>query len=131
MHIAPQPQTDSLSRKIIGAAIQVHKTLGPGFLESIYEASLCVELDRRRIPIERQRIVPIVYCDVEVGEHRLDVVVDDTIVVELKACKGIEPVHYATLRSYLQATGLPRGLLINFSDVRLDFRSVRLTQDHS
>jgi GxxExxY protein len=90
-----QLEYEALTGGIIGAAIEVHRQLGPGFLESIYESALAIELTSRRIPFERQIGIPILYRNAEVGVHRLDLYVADQIVVELKAVKDIEDVHYA------------------------------------
>lgn len=106
---------ERLTDKIIGSAIEVHKKLGPGFLESIYENALIIELQKQNFKIERQREVVINYDGVEVGRHRLDLIVDDTIIIELKAVKNIEDVHFAIVRSYLKALGKEHGLIINFS----------------
>ncbi len=86
---------EDLTEKIIGCAIEVHKKLGPGFLESIYENAFTIELQRQNLQIERQREVTIEYDGFEIGRHRLDLIVNDTIVVELKAVKNIEDVHFA------------------------------------
>jgi len=93
----------TLTEKIIKCAIEVHKRLGPGFLESIYENALVIELQRENLQIEQQREVVIKYDGVEVGRHRLDLIVADTIVVELKAVKNIEDIHFAIVKSYLKA----------------------------
>jgi GxxExxY protein len=106
---------EPLSARIIEAAIAVHKALGPGFLESIYHAALRVALSRSGIPYENKKGVCIYFEGVEVGLHQLDLLVDGQIVVELKAIKALEDVHFATVRSYLSATGLRVGLLFNFN----------------
>jgi GxxExxY protein len=106
---------EELTDKIIGCAIEVHKKLGPGFLESIYENAFIIELQRKGLPFERQKEVAIQYDGVEVGKHRLDLIVADTIVVELKAIRNIEDIHFVIVRSYLKALGKEHGLLINFS----------------
>ena len=85
---------ESLTEKIIGCAITVHKKLGPGFLESIYENAFIIELQKQNLQVEKQREVVIKYDDFEVGRHRLDLIVADTIVVELKAVKNIEDIHF-------------------------------------
>ncbi|HXM74182.1 MAG TPA: GxxExxY protein [Chthoniobacterales bacterium] len=87
---------------IIAAAIAVHRELGPGFLESIYEQALAVEFALRGIAFIRQKAVPLFYRDHQIGEHRLDFLVDDKIVVELKAVDALENVHFAIVRSYLK-----------------------------
>ncbi len=105
---------EPLSGRIIEAAIQVHKELGPGFLESIYESALKVALRHCGIVYEAQREVAIIFEGEEVGVHRLDLLVDGEIVVELKAIKALEDIHFAQVRSYLKATSLRVGLLMNF-----------------
>lgn len=116
-----------LSRRIIGAAIAVHKALGPGFLEKVYEQALVHELAKCELATEQQKPVVVFYDGHAVGEHRLDLVVACRVVIELKACKAIEDVHLATIRSYLKATGLPLGLVMNFARPTLDVRRVVLT----
>jgi GxxExxY protein len=106
---------ESLTEQIIGCAIEVHKRLGPGFLESIYENAFVLELRKRKLQVEQQREVIVKYDGVEIGRHRLDLIVADTIVVELKAVKNIEDIHFAIVKSYLKALGKEHGLLINFS----------------
>jgi GxxExxY protein len=115
---------ETLTEKIIGCAIEVHKKLGPGFLESIYENAFIIELQKQNLQVERQREVVIKYDSVEVGRHRLDIIVNDTIVVELKAVKNIEDVHFAIVKSYLKALGKEHGLLINFSKPVLEVKRV-------
>lgn len=107
-------QTD-LSGQIIGAAIRVHETLGPGFLEAIYEEALCIELEAMGLKYARQFPVKLIYRDKPIGEHRLDLLVEGKIVVELKAVVDFEPIHFAITRSYLKATGCEVGLLLNFA----------------
>jgi len=113
-----------LTESIIGAAIEVHRTLGPGFLESVYEEALQVELKRRGIPHERQRETTISYKGVRVGVHRVDLLVKRRIVVELKATKEIDLVHIVVVRSYLQALRLDHGLILNFATAPLGIRRV-------
>jgi GxxExxY protein len=115
---------EELTERIIGCAIEVHKKLGPGFLESIYENAFIIELQKQNIQVERQREVVIKYDDFEVGRHRLDLIVNDTIVVELKAVKNIEDIHFAIVKSYLKALGKEHGLLINFSKPILEVKRV-------
>lgn len=110
---------NDLSRQVIGAAIEVHRHLGPGLLESIYENALCIELTLRGVPFVRQHRVELQFKCHTVGDGRLDLLVGDHLVVELKAVERIEPVHEAHLLSYLRTTGLPLGLLINFNVPRL------------
>jgi GxxExxY protein len=113
------------TESIIAAAIAVHRELGPGFLESIYEQALAVEFALRGIAFIRQHPVPLFYRDHQIGEHRLDFLVEDRIVVELKAIDALENVHFAIVRSYLKATGLADGLILNFSSMPLTIKRVR------
>jgi len=110
--------------RIIGTAIEVHRTLGPGFLESVYENAVSIELAQRGIPFVRQLTVPIRYRNAEVGAHVLDLLVEDQIVVELKAVRNLEDIHYVVLRSYLKATGREHGLLLNFAKPTLEIKRV-------
>jgi GxxExxY protein len=113
-----------LSEAIIGAAITVHRELGPGFLEQVYENALSLELSARGIPIQRQLPVSVVYRGVEVGLHRLDLVVDKRLVVELKAVRALDNVHFAIVRSYLNAISLDHGLILNFAKTTLEIKRV-------
>jgi len=113
---------EELTGRIIGAAIEVHREIGPGFLESVYEAALCIELRHRSIPFERQVPVPVIYKGVEVHLHRLDLFVANEIVVELKAVKELVPVHFAVARSYLRAAGREHGLVLNFARTKLEVK---------
>jgi GxxExxY protein len=113
-----------ITDKILAAAIRVHRELGPGFLESIYEEALCIELAAMGLTFERQKSVEIHYRDQVVGLHRLDLLVESRVVVELKAIKEFEPIHYSVVRSYLKATGLATGLLLNFHSVPLGIKRV-------
>lgn len=94
----------------------MHRQLGPGFLESVYEEALAVELELRGIRVDRQRPIPLIYKSHTIGEHRLDFLVESTLVVELKAVEKFLPIHRAQLISYLKAASLPLGLLINFNE---------------
>jgi GxxExxY protein len=107
---------NELSRKIIRAAIEVHKHLGPGLLESVYEECLSRELSLRYLSFERQKPLPIIYKGKELDcGYRLDIVVENKIILELKSCNNIEPIHKAQLLTYLKLTGLNLGLLLNFN----------------
>ena len=107
---------NELSRKIIGAAIEVHKALGPGLLESAYEECLCHEFGLKGLSNERQKPLPVIYKGRELDcGYRLDVVVENAIILELKACERIEPIHQAQLLTYLKLSGLKLGLLLNFN----------------
>ena len=115
---------EELTGRIIGAAITVHKELGPGFIESIYEESLAVEFDHLGIAYERQKPVTILYRGRPVGEHRLDFLVENRVVVELKAVLQLEKIFFVITRSYLKATGKTTGLLINFASMPLAVKRV-------
>ena len=117
-------EREDITGRVIGAPIEVHRELGPGFLEAVYEAALVVELRHRGIPFVRQQAVPIVYRGVEVGLHRLDLLVEDQVVVELKAVRDFLPEHFAVVRSYLKATQREHGLLLNFSKPALEIKRV-------
>ncbi|HEX3870916.1 MAG TPA: GxxExxY protein [Pirellulales bacterium] len=106
---------DALSGRVIEAAIEVHKALGPGFLESIYESAMRVALRHREIAFESQYCINIAFEGEQVGTHRLDLMVEKQLVIELKAIKDLDDIHYAQVRSYLKATGLAVGLLLNFN----------------
>jgi len=107
---------EDLTEQIIGAAIEVHKSIGPGLLESIYEECLCHELTLRGLRFERQLIVPVLYKGVKLEcKHRCDVLVENTVVLELKTVDRILPIHQAQLLTYLRLLSKPVGLIINFN----------------
>ena len=99
----------------LGAALEVHRTLGPGFLESIYEQALCAELLSRAVPFRRQVPITVRYKGQIVGQGQLDLLIGQRLVVELKAVEALAPIDAVQLRSYLKATGLTLGLLVNFN----------------
>ena len=108
--------SNQLSNKIIGAAIEVHKALGPGLLESAYEECLFQELELRGLHYERQKPLPVVYKGNKLDcGYRLDVVVENAIVLELKSCEKIEPIYEAQILTYLKLSGLHLGLILNFN----------------
>ncbi len=111
----PTKQEDFLAHEVIGAAIEVHRVLGPGLLESVYEEALCIELTERRIPFVRQKRIDLIYKGHTIGAGRLDILVDDTVVVELKAVEALTDVHLAQVLSYLRTAGYRLGLLLNFN----------------
>ena len=113
-----------LSYRIMKAAFEVHNTLGPGFLESIYEEALACEFGLRGISFERQRPVVVLYKGREIGVHRLDLVVEGQIILELKAVTALTDVFKQQVLSYLKATGLELGILLNFGASRV--QSVRI-----
>lgn len=117
-------QYEQLTSLILGAAIDVHKALGPGYLESVYANALEIGLREREVPYAREFDVPLRFHDHLVGHHRLDWLVDDRVVVELKAVEGLAPVHFAQLRSYLISTGMSVGLLLNFNAPVLEVKRV-------
>ncbi len=111
-----QGERDSLTDSVIGLAIEVHRALGPGLLESAYQECLCYELKANGIAFERQVALPVVYKSVNLDcGYRMDLVVDDRLVVELKTVEKILPVHEAQLLTYLRLSGIRTGLLLNFN----------------
>jgi GxxExxY protein len=111
----PDQSLDQLAREVIGAAIDVHREIGPGFLESVYQNALCYELGLRKIAYEAQALAPMTYKGYTVGEGRIDVLVERRLIVDLKAIEAFEAVHQAQVISYLKAMRLSLGLLINFN----------------
>ena len=107
---------NQLTGEVINAAIEVHRTLGPGLLESIYEECLCHEFGLRKIPYERQKELPIEYKGIRLNANlRLDALVNKQLILEIKSCDTLLPIHEAQLLTYLKLTGLKIGLLINFN----------------
>ena len=116
---AEAPQRE-VTEKIIGAAIEVHRLMGPGLLESVYQQSLQIELTLRGIRFEAQAPVPLVYKGQVMGVPlKLDLLVEGVVIVEIKALQALEPVHTVQLLTYLRLTGLSSGLLLNFNEVTL------------
>lgn len=116
----PQREVEGfLTRKIIAAAIEVHRTLGPGLLESIYEEALCHEFSLKNISYERQKEVDVIYKGKALKGQRLDLIVNNEVVVEIKSVRKLEDVFTAQVLSYLKSTGLKRALLINFGTKKL------------
>jgi GxxExxY protein len=111
----PSAELDVLARAVIDAAVEVHRSLGPGFFESVYEEALAIELSARAISFERQKAISVKYKEQPVGEGRIDLLVAAQLLVELKAVETLAPIHKAQVISYLKATGLQLGLLINFN----------------
>ena len=126
----PGRDLDGFARRVIGAAIEVHRVLGPGYLESVYEEALAVELEHLGIECERQATISVLYRGKPVGVARLDLLVAGRLVIELKAVDAILPIHQAQLVSCLRATGNPLGLLINFNTrvLRDGIKRIILTQ---
>jgi len=115
-----------LAYSVIGAAMEVHRVLGPGFLEEVYQAALERELALRAVPFERQYHVQVCYKDAAIADYYLDLVVDGKIAVELKAVSQLAPVHDSQVLSYLKASGLRLGLLINFGEQSLRYKRIVL-----
>jgi GxxExxY protein len=112
----PDEVVDVWAAAVVDAAIEVHRYLGPAFSESAYENALCHELELRGVPFERQVAVPLEYKGLPIGEGRVDILVGRVLVVELKALPSLLPVHVNQVLSYLSATGLSLGLLLNFGE---------------
>ena len=113
--LEPSADIDAIAAELLDAAIEVHRALGPGFLETVYEEALCFELALRCIPFVRQSSVQVHYKGRIVGDARIDLLVAERLIVELKAIEQIAPIHLAQAMSYLKATKLPLALLLNFN----------------
>lgn len=111
---------ERLTEQLIGHAITVHRLTGPGLLESVYEQCLCHEFREVGLTFQRQAPIPITYRGMNLGDgFKADLIVENTVIVEIKTVTTITPTHEAQLRTYLRMTGLPVGLLLNFNEVRL------------
>jgi GxxExxY protein len=106
---------NKLTERIIGCAIEVHKHLGPGLLEATYEAALCIELEDAGLRIQRQVTYPVIYKGRTIGDYRIDLIIQDAVVVELKSVERFDPVFEAQVLTYLKVSGKRVGLLINFN----------------
>jgi GxxExxY protein len=125
-----QKYINEISYKIIGCAIEVHKQLGPGLLESVYEACFIDELRSRGLNVKSQLYVPLIYKGKDLGgQLKLDLLVEDLIIVENKAVEIMIPLYQAQLLSYLKLTGKPKGLLINFNSVNIKEQLVSLVTE--
>jgi len=126
----PDADLDRLARRVIGAALEVHRTLGPAFAESVYEEALAVELALLRVPLQRQVPVAVNYKGYLVGEGKLDLLVDRRLVVELKSVEALAPLHFSQVLAYLCASKCQLGLLINFNvcELRRGVRRVVLSR---
>lgn len=116
--VAPVKESTALKQlteRIIGCAIEVHRQLGPGLLEGTYEAALCIELNNADLNHVRQPIFPVVYKGQTIGEYRLDLIVDDAVIVEIKSVERFDPIFAAQVLTYLRVTGKKVGLLMNFN----------------
>jgi len=115
-----------LTDQILNAAVEVHKVLGPGYLESIYQKAMTSELKQRGLSIEEQKEITVTFKGAEVGKHRLDIVVESKVVLELKAVTAFDDIHTAQIISYLKATGFRVGLLLNFAKETLKIKRIVL-----
>lgn len=113
--LEPDPQLEACTYAVIGAAIEVHRHLGPGFLESVYEEALVRELGARGLRVQQQLVIPVLYKGLVIAESRVDLLVDEQLVIELKAVDALLPVHTAQVVSHLKAGAFQLGLLINFN----------------
>ena len=113
-----------LSYQIMGAIFEVHKELGPGFVESVYHKALVEEFSKRGMKVETEKTIDLVYKDKKIGVHRLDLVVEGKVVVELKTVERFSAYHTAQLLSYLKASGQKLGILVNFSKAKVEYRRV-------
>ena len=117
---AETQRENEITERVIGAAIEVHRTLGPGLLEAAYEECLCYELSQAGLRFTRQTPLPVLYKGIRLQcGYRIDLVVEDLVIVEVKSAEAVLPVHQAQLLTYLRLTGKKVGLLINFGDVTL------------
>ena len=120
-----------LSYQIMGAIFEVHKELGPGFVESVYHKALVEEFSKRGMKVETEKTIDLVYKDKKIGVHRLDLVVEGKVVVELKTVERFAAYHTAQLLSYLKASGHKLGVLVNFSKRKVEYRRVVMGWNHS
>ena len=120
---------NKISQRVIGCAFEVSNTLGAGFLENVYEKALCVELERKGLSFHRQKSVAVKYKGVLVGEYVTDIIVEDSLLLELKAVSVMSGAYEAQLMNYLKATGLSFGLLLNFGKPKLGIK--RMIWNHN
>ena len=113
-----------LTEKIIKAALKVHRQLGPGFIEKLYQRALEIELTNNKIKVEREKLLKLTYEGVNIGSDKVDFMVEEKVLVELKAVSELSSVHRAQLISYLKASKLRVGLLINFAQIKLQVKRV-------
>jgi GxxExxY protein len=123
-----QVPNNALSRRVIGCAIEVHRHLGPGLMESVYETCLCDELAAASLPFIRQHRIPVVYKGRTLDDfYQMDLIVDATLVLEIKSVLQVHPIHQAQLRTYRRLSGLPLGLLLNFNVTQMKDGISRIT----
>jgi GxxExxY protein len=111
-----------LAGKVIGAAMEVHRFMGPGFVESVYENALLVELAASQLTFESQKALKVIYKNQCVGDFVADIIVDKVLIIELKAVQSLLPIHEVQLVNYLTATGVDEGVLLNFGSESLQFK---------
>jgi GxxExxY protein len=109
------PETECIGRRVIGCAIEVHRKLGPGYKEPIYVEAFCLELDSEGLKFEREKSVSVFYKNIEVGKHRLDLLIEQLVVIECKAADSLLKLHSRQVTSYLRATNLRLGYVFNFN----------------
>ncbi len=119
---------DSLTETIIQCIIEVHRELGPGFLESVYRKALVIELQRNNLNVEEEKEIRIYYKEALVGTHRLDIVIENLVIIELKTVESLSKAHYAQIKSYLKASGCKIGLLVNLLNDKADFRRIEMPE---
>jgi len=117
-------ELNRITERIIGLAIEVHKKLGPGFIEKIYQEALSLELDQSKISYEKEKFITINYKGRKLGEQRIDFLIENSIILEIKAIDKIGPIHIAQVISYLKAMDKRLGLILNFSEVKLGIKRV-------
>ena len=117
-------EINNLSNKLIGIAIEIHKQLGPGFTEKIYEKALEYELKENKVKFENQKVINVKYKDKLLGEQRIDFNVEDKIILELKAVSEINEIHMAQILSYLKSTDIRLGLILNFAKTKLEIKRI-------
>ena len=115
-------QLDKLTEKVIGLAIKVHKKLGPGFVEKIYEKALAYEFNKENINCHEQAVIKVGYEDIELGSQRVDFMIEDVVMLELKSVSEISEIHEAQILSYLKTTNCRVGLILNFAKKKLDIK---------
>ena len=125
-----EPDLDAVTERIIGACIEVHKELEPGLTEALYQEALCHEFDLRGVRYQKQVTVPVMYKGKRIGDTRVDLLVEDCVIVELKACEALNAVHRAQLICYLQLKQLHVGLLVNFNVAVLKDGLKRVVRSH-
>lgn len=117
-------ELDKLANRIIGIAIEIHKILGPGFVEKIYEKALAYELDKNKIKYDQEKVIKVKYKDLLLGDQRIDFLIEDELILELKSASVITEVYKAQILSYLKAANKRLGLILNFGREQLEIKRV-------